>query len=91
MCDPITLGIAALSAGASLFGSKGGSSSPPPPPAAPPVVNNLAATKDPGADVKIGDGLKPDAATSTPQFTGFTEKRTTGTPLGGLGRSGLGL
>jgi hypothetical protein len=89
LCDPVTLGISALLGGAgALFGGKGGST---PPPAAPPVVNNLAATRDPGADVKAGDGLKPLDATSTPAFTGFAEKRVAGTPLGGLGRSGLGL
>lgn len=89
MCEPISTTLALLGAGSALFG--GGNKASAPPPAAPPVIAPLAATKDPNADVKVGDGVTKADATSTPQFEGFTEKRQTGTALGGLGRSGLGL
>lgn len=95
MCDPITLGLAAVSATAMLMGNS--NDSPPqqamPAPAAPvnvPAGGEVTA-RAPGADVRIGDGTKSAKASTTPQYDGFTEKRVTGKPLGGLGRGGLGL
>lgn len=88
MCDPITLGMAALAGGAALFGG-GGDAPKPPPPVIPPTPPSPART--PGADVKIGDGVDPTKGSTTPQYTDFNEKRVFGKPLGGLGKGGLGL
>ena len=89
MCDPITAVMAAVGGAAALFG--GGKDSPPPPP--PPVIPALApsAARTPGADVKIGDGVKTASTSGTPDYAGFNEKRVFGKPLGGLGKGGLGL
>lgn len=87
MCDPLTLGLAALGGAASLFGGSDDAPAPPPPP---PVIQPTKA-KEPDAEVRIGDGAKKNAASVTPAYDGFSEKRTSGKPLGGLGRGGLGL
>jgi hypothetical protein len=88
LCDPITLGLTALAGGAALFG--GGNDAPPPPP---PVIpaRPPSAARDPDAEVRIGDGTAKNSALPTPEYDGFTTKRVTGKPLGGLGRGGLGL
>jgi hypothetical protein len=80
--------MAALGGAASLFG--GGDKPPPPPPPVIPAAPASAA-RTPGAEVKIGDGQTKNPNSATPQYDGFTEKRITGKPLGGLGRGGLGL
>lgn len=89
MCEPITLAMAALGGAASLFG--GGDKPPPPPPPVIPPARDPATTREAGAEVKLGDGALKPTSTSTPQYEGFSEKRITGKPLGGLGRGGLGL
>lgn len=91
MCDPITLGLTALAGGAALFGSGNSDNSTPapPPPAIPAQPASTAQT--PGAVVKVGDGAAATAASVAPAYSGFTEKRVTGKPLGGLGKGGLGL
>ena len=89
MCDPITLGMAALSGAAALFGN-GNDTPSPPPPVIPPAPTAMAA-REAGAEVRVGDGAAKSSTSPTPQYDGFTEKRVTGKPLGGLGRGGLGL
>lgn len=87
MCDPLTAVLGALGGAASLFGGK---DTPEPPPAKAPALAPPDA-RDPGAKVLVGDGASSNSNSSTPRFDGFTNKRTTGKSLGGLGRGGLGL
>ena len=44
-----------------------------------------------GATVRVGGDKATDPDDPIKDFTGFTEKRTTGKALGGLGRGGLTL
>lgn len=88
MCDPLTLGLAAVSGAAMLF-SGGDEAAPPPPP--PAVAQAPAKAREPDAEVRLGDGTKKTKASAAPAFDGFTEKRVAGKSLGGLGRGGLGL
>ncbi len=90
MCDPISIGMAALGVGASLFGGNDDAPAATPPPAVAPA-RVASAARTPGADVRVGDAAKSDVASNTPQYDGFTTKRVSGKPLGGLGRGGLGL
>jgi hypothetical protein len=88
LCDPITIGMAALGGAAALFGNKG--DNPAPPPAVIPAPATSTA-RTPGADVKVGDGATTTAASASPTYQTFDEKRVFGKPLGGLGKGGLGL
>lgn len=87
MCDPITIGMAALGGAAALFG--GGKDAAPPPPVINP--NPTSTAQSPGAVVKVGDGATDNSTPSTPTYDTFATKRATGKPLGGLGKGGLGL
>lgn len=71
-----------------MFAS-GGDTPAPPKPVAPAKTPGAAMT--PGAEVKVGDTASTDATGATPTYSGFTEKRVFGKPLGGLGKGGLGL
>jgi len=84
------MAMAALGVGSALFGGGGNNAPPPPPPVIPPI-RDPATTREAGAEVKIGDNAAKPGSMATPQYDGFTEKRVTGRPLGGLGRGGLGL
>lgn len=90
MCDPITGALAAGGVVASLFGSNNNSTPAPPPAVKPPAQPQMAA-RTPNADVKIGDDFGLKQQTTAPGYNAFAETRTFGTPLGGLGRGGLGL
>lgn len=89
MCDPITAILGGLGVASTLFGGKNDTPPPPPPPVIP--ATPASAARTPGAEVKLGDGASKNPNSATPQYDGFTEKRVTGRPLGGLGKGGLGL
>lgn len=83
MCDPSMIFQAVLGAG-SLFLNK---PKTPATPAAP-----AAAPKQSSATVKIGTGeAASDTSTDPNVQRTITNQRKSGTPLGGLGRSGLSL
>jgi hypothetical protein len=79
--------MAALGGAAALFGNK--NDTPAPPPVVMPQAPQPART--PGADVKVGDGVKPNTNTGTTTYQTTDETRVFGKPLGGLGKGGLGL
>lgn len=86
MCDPVTIGLAALTGAGALLGNKDA-------PTPPPVVNPNPTTtaQSPGAVVKVGDGVTDTTTNSTPEYGSFGLKRASGKALGGLGKGGLGL
>lgn len=86
MCDPITIAALVTTAIGGVTALATPSAKPPPIPATAPDQ-----AKKPNAVVKTGavDGEDPNAV--LPKTAPFVEKRTAGTALGKLGRSGLML
>lgn len=97
MCDPATavmLGLSAVSAVGSLFGSKGNTTNttvnqaPPVSAAKTPAIAAPTARKT-GADVRIGQNATEHTAGVPSQAGKFKERRKAAQALGGLGRAGL--
>ena len=87
MCGWETLLLGALG-GASLLGKQ---KKPPTPPS--PVVPATPAptARAGGATVRVGGDTPAEEDAAVAEYMDFTEKRSSGKTLGGLGRSGLGL
>ena len=84
-----TVLLGGLMAGASLLGARQ-KKPPPPPPAATPATPAPTA-REGGAIVRVGGDAATKLEETVPEYMAFTEKRSSGKTLGGLGRSGLGL
>lgn len=85
-----TVLLGGLMAGTALMGMR--SQKKPPPPPAPEVPATPAPTaREGGATVRVGGDGAAKQETTAPEYMAFTEKRSSGKTLGGLGRSGLGL
>lgn len=64
----------------------------PDPPALPDPASDPAPTHTSNATVRVGgDQLSTTTDTTAPEYVPFTEQRSSGKALGGLGRGGLGL
>lgn len=87
MCDPITALIGLAGVGASLASAAQPVAKPPP--AQTPAVSAPTNVKD--TTVKLGSDSDANASASSAERVTFMERRTQGTSLGSLGRSGLAL